>query len=44
MTDRWTDEHRHLWPITGAWCSVCGLPLIPINNSTTHPLCEETAT
>lgn len=36
---RWTDEHGHALPITGYWCDVCGLPLIPVGESTTHPTC-----
>lgn len=38
---RWTDEDGHAWPITGTWCDVCGLPLIPTSDTpTTHPTCE----
>ena len=39
--NRWTDPEGHEWPITGIYCDDCGLPLIPVNGSTTHPNCEE---
>ena len=38
---RWTDPEGHHWPITGFYCDDCGLPLIPVAGSTTHPLCDE---
>lgn len=28
-----------LWPVTGHWCQVCGLPLWRVDGSTTHPAC-----
>lgn len=40
MTYRWTDDEGHEWPITGHWCTACGLPLIPTDDSTIHPGCE----
>lgn len=39
---RWTDPEGDEWPITGHYCDVCRLPLIPVNDSTIHPLCMET--
>lgn len=39
-TRRVTDMDGHKWPITGHLCTVCRWPLIPVNNSTTHPNCE----
>lgn len=37
---RVTDMDGHKWPITGHLCTICRWPLIPVNNSTTHPTCE----
>jgi hypothetical protein len=39
-TRRVTDMDGHKWPITGYLCTICRWPLIPVNNSTTHPNCE----
>lgn len=39
--ERWTDPDGHPWPITGRWCSICGLPRIDVGDGlTTHPTCE----
>lgn len=35
----WTDDEGHPWPVTGAWCTACGLPLVPVDRRTTHPTC-----
>lgn len=41
MTPRtWTDPDGHHWPITGHYCTECGLPLIPTNGPA-HPLCAQ---
>lgn len=37
--NRLEDQQGHLWPITGQWCSVCGMPIDPIT-APTHPGCE----
>lgn len=38
---RWTDDDGHTWPVTGQWCTACGLPLTPTAHTpTTHPTCE----
>lgn len=29
------------WPVTGTWCSACGMPLHPANApADVHPCCE----
>lgn len=34
------DRAGHLWPLTGHWCSVCGMPLLRVNrDDTAHPTC-----
>lgn len=38
--NRLEDQQGHLWPITGDWCTVCGLPLIKVDRRTTHPNCD----
>jgi hypothetical protein len=36
-----TDPDGDRWPITGLWCSICGMPLNPVlANTGTHPTCE----
>ena len=36
-----TDHEGHRWPVTGFWCSVCGLPMHPVNIAFgTHPNCD----
>jgi hypothetical protein len=40
---RWTDTDGHDWPVTGYWCTECGLPLAAAlvdRGETTHPNCE----
>lgn len=39
--DRWTDAEGHRWPVTGTWCTSCGLPLVPVDGRPTHPNCPE---
>lgn len=39
---RLIDADGHEWPITGYWCTVCGLPLIRSTyGQTAHPNCRE---
>lgn len=40
MTVRRVEIDGALWPVTGHWCSVCGLPLWRVDGSTTHPTCD----
>lgn len=40
---RWVDDQGHSWPVTGNWCAVCGLPVISVGSSNTHPCCEATS-
>lgn len=40
MTARWEDDDGHAWPLTGDWCTVCGLPLITVDDNSTHPTCD----
>jgi hypothetical protein len=36
-----TDKHGDHWPVTGYWCTQCGMPLHPVNVPYgTHPTCE----
>ena len=42
--NRVRDHEGHLWPVTGYFCTICKWPLIPVNNSTTHPTCETETT
>lgn len=36
-----TDRHGHNWPVSGSWCSECGMPLArAIANESTHPNCD----
>lgn len=40
--ERITDDAGHAWPITGNWCSVCGMPLHPVvAEAGQHINCEE---
>ena len=40
-TETITDADGDIWPITGFWCSVCGMPLHPaIAELGVHPGCE----
>lgn len=40
MTRYLRDPDGDRWPVTGSWCSSCGLPMTPIGaDQTTHPLC-----
>ena len=35
------DADGDRWPVTGFWCSVCGMPLHPVNVPFgTHPQCD----
>ena len=35
------DAEGDIWPVTGLWCSVCGMPLHPVNIAFgTHPNCD----
>ena len=35
------DADGDIWPVTGLWCTVCGMPLNPVNIAFgTHPGCE----
>lgn len=41
---RWTDEQGHAWPVTGLWCTACGLPLDrALADVGTHANCAVTA-
>lgn len=42
--NRVKDREGHEWPVTGHFCTICRWPLIPVNNSTTHPNCETETT
>lgn len=35
------DRAGHLWPLTGHWCSTCGMPLLRVRNESVHPTCDE---
>ena len=36
-----TDADGDRYPVTGFWCSVCGLPMHPVNIAFgTHPNCD----
>ena len=38
------DADGDIWPVTGLWCSVCGMPLHPaIADLGVHPGCEATS-
>lgn len=38
---RLIDTHGHAWPVTGAWCRVCAMPLIVVTpGQATHPTCD----
>lgn len=39
---RYLDADGHEWPITGVVCTICGLPLTPVDDHDTHPNCERT--
>lgn len=44
MTARWVDTDGHRWPITGAWCVTCGMPLhqrLAVAGQARHVLCDE---
>lgn len=44
--NRWTDDEGHEWPVTGAYCAECGLPLHRLlieRGMPTHFLCAEAA-
>jgi hypothetical protein len=35
------DKEGHLWPVTGLYCIVCGMPLHPANaDREMHPTCD----
>lgn len=39
---RYPDPDGHDWPITGTWCTQCGLPLDDVDGRGTHPVCDPT--
>jgi hypothetical protein len=36
--ERIVDQYGHRWPVTGAWCRLCGFPLANIGQDA-HPNC-----
>lgn len=37
--DYWTGPDGVVYPVTGYWCNVCGLPRVPLDGMTYHPTC-----